>query len=276
MSNGSHALIRRLGTQRFGLRLVDIQRLGGAIALCGVTIAGAAVDAGAHPESSIERATQGSTHPASSSAASHFGYSGQQGLGQQVLAQTPPPPEQRRPRRRLGVRGSICAMSPGLLEPQNLIWSDRPLFLWQADTQYIQMQRLEVIDTNGRILWEKPLEPTAQAVVYNGQSLEFGEFYTWQLTWRVNNREDTIDYTFQRMDAETHQRIATDLETLSQQSQQATADEEAIAMRRASYFIDAELWSDAMQVLYTVESPSTTITQMLQDWTMSVCGDEQL
>ena len=281
MSNGSHSLIRRLGTRRFDIRFGNIQRLGGAIVLCGVTIAVATLEAGASPSTAIERAARGSAHPAFSPETERFGHPWQRDLGQQdrgqwVLAQTPPPPEQRRPRRRLGVRGSICAVSPGLLEPQNLIWSDRPLFLWQADMQYIQMQRLEVIDMDGRIVWQKPLEASTQAVLYDGPNLQFGEFYTWQLTWRVDNREDTIDYTFQRMDAETHQHIATDLEALAQQSQQANTDAEAIAMRQASYFIDSELWSDAMQVLYTVESPSAVITQMLQDWTMSVCGEELL
>ncbi|MEB3355112.1 MAG: hypothetical protein VKK04_00080 [Synechococcales bacterium] len=192
---------------------------------------------------------------------------------QRLLAQTPPPPEQRRPRRRLGVRGSICAVSPGLLEPQNLIWGDRPLFLWQSDTRYIQMQRLEVTDAEGRIVWEKPLDPMTQAVVYAGPSLQPGEFYTWQLTWQVEDQTDAIDYTFQMMDATQREQIAADLEALAQQAQRSS-EAEAIALRQVSYFIDAELWSDAMQVLYTLESPSATATEMLQDWTAFVCGEE--
>ncbi|NET48242.1 MAG: hypothetical protein F6K09_05860, partial [Merismopedia sp. SIO2A8] len=174
----------------------------------------------------------------------------------QFFAQNPPPPGERRPRRRLGVRGSLCAVSPGLLEPQNIIWSDRPLFLWRSDPQFMQIQRLEVIDADGRIIWDKPLPPTTQHVIYDGPALQSGEFYTWQLTWVVDEREQTMDYAFQLMDSEMRQRILTDLDTLSQPTEQATLSEEAIALRYADYFIDAELWSDAMQVLYTIESPS--------------------
>lgn len=184
-----------------------------------------------------------------------------------------PPPVQRTrsPRQRLGTRGGLCAISPGLLEQENVIWSDRPLFLWQADSHDIDVQQLELTDAEGRILWEKSLDTTTASVIYDGQPLQPGQFYTWRLEWTVQDRDNSMDYTFQIMEAEQRNQIASDLQTLTNQSQNSNTHSESIADRQARYFIDNSPWSDALQVLYMNPNLSVETTQEIRNWIDAAC-----
>jgi hypothetical protein len=199
--------------------------------------------------------------------------------------------KQRRPRNRLGGRGdnSICVIAPGLLERQNIVWSDRPLFLWNASSK-ISLQQLVVIDQTGKVLWQKPLAATAQSALYAGQPLQPGQFYTWQLQWTEQNAEATAgsineptargtneytaNYTFQLMEPEQQRQIATELQTLTRPLHSASA--ETIATQQADYLVNQPepLWSDALRILYLIENPSRQTTQKLQSWVSAACGQE--
>ena len=202
-----------------------------------------------------------------------------------------PQPKQRRPRNRLGGRGDngICAIAPGLLERQNVVWSDHPLFLWDASSK-MSLQQLVVIDQTGKIVWQKPLAATAQSALYAGQPLQPGQFYTWQLQWTQQNAEATADsanertarstneytanYTFQLMEPEQQRQIAAELQTLDRQLHDANA--ETIATQQADYLINQPepLWSDALRILYTIENPSRQTIEKLQSWVSAACGQE--
>lgn len=185
---------------------------------------------------------------------------------------------QRRPRQRPGGRdGGVCMVSPGLLEDENVVWSDRPLFFWKAQAEEIVMQRLTVTDQNDRILWEKPLAATAQSAVYAGQALQPGQTYTWQLEWTVEGEPKPADHAFQVMASDRRQTITTKLQALTRQLQASGASAEAIAQQQADYLTAQEkpLWSDALKQLYTVENPSRVTTQIIQTWMNDVCAEEE-
>lgn len=184
---------------------------------------------------------------------------------------------QRRPRRPLRGRGGICVVSPGLLEAQNVVWSDRPLFLWRSKPEDVTLQRLAVLDLEGRILWEKSLAPADQGAIYAGQALQPGQFYQWRLEWTVQGTEDFADYTFQVMAADRRNPITTGLQALSQKLQASGASAEEIAHQQSDYLIaqPQPLWSDALKVLYMMENPSTATMQRIQDLTRDVCGEEE-
>ena len=186
----------------------------------------------------------------------------------------------RRPRPQLGGRGAgnLCAVSPGLLERQNIVWSDRPLFLWQVSSK-IMLQQIQLSDSSGKILWQKSLAATDQSALYAGQPLQPGQFYTWRLQWALQGAEHTAgsaDYTFQLMEPQQRQQIASELQTLTQRLQAAGEDAETIANQQADYLASRSqpLWSDAMKVLYTIENPSQQTTQKLQLWINTACGRE--
>jgi len=35
--------------------------------------------------------------------------------------------------------GQLCAVSPGVIGDENMIWSDRPFFIWQGNARTIQV-----------------------------------------------------------------------------------------------------------------------------------------
>jgi hypothetical protein len=187
---------------------------------------------------------------------------------------------QRRPRQRPGGRGdgSLCAIAPGLLERQNIIWNDRPLFLWNASSK-VMLQQLELFDQSGKIVWQKSLAATAQSALYEGQPLQPGQFYTWRLYWTLQDAERTAgdaNYTFQLMEPEQQQQIASELRTLARRLQASGEDAETVANQQADYLLTRSqpLWSDALKVLYTIENPSSQTTQKLQGWIDAACSLE--
>jgi hypothetical protein len=195
------------------------------------------------------------------------------------LSESPYLKQRRRPRQRPGARGddSPCAVAPGLLERQNIIWSDRPLFLWNASAE-VTLQQIDLTDSSGKMIWQKALAATDQSALYEGQLLQPGQFYTWRLFWTPPNTERTVSasYTFQLMEPQPQQQIASELQTLTQQLQAAGEDAETIANQQADYLLTRSqpLWSDAFQVLYTIKNPSQQTTQRLQTWIDTACSAE--
>jgi hypothetical protein len=194
----------------------------------------------------------------------------------------PPSPSpnllQRRPRQRPGGRGDgrLCAIAPGLLERQNIVWNDRPLFLWNASSK-VMLQQIKLVDQSGKIVWQKSLAATDQSALYEGQPLQPGQFYTWRLYWMQDAERTAGDsYTFQLMEPEQQQQIASELQTLTRQLQASGEDAETVANQQADYLLTRSqpLWSDALRVLYTIENPSSQTTQKLQSWIDTACGLE--
>jgi hypothetical protein len=196
----------------------------------------------------------------------------------QYHSPTFPNSRQRRPRRRLGGRGDgrVCMISPGLLEQQNVIWSDRPLFVWNAPPE-VTMQQLEVIDQTQRLVWEKSLAATEQTAQYEGQPLQLGQFYTWRLYWRVQDAQYSADYTFQLMEADQRNQITADLQSLTRQLPASRSSTEAIISQQVDYLLNRSepLWSDALQMLYSIENPSAQTTQQIQTWISAACSQEE-
>jgi hypothetical protein len=160
-----------------------------------------------------------------------------------------------------------------------MIWSDRPLFLWQASPK-VMLQQIQLVDSSKRILWQKSLAATDQSALYVGQPLQPGQFYTWRLQWTLQDTEHSAgsaDYTFQLMEPQQQQQIASELQTLTQRLQASGEDAETIANQQADYLVTRSqpLWSDALKVLYTIENPSSQTTQKLQLWINTACGQEE-
>jgi hypothetical protein len=198
-----------------------------------------------------------------------------------ILAQreeTPPPP----PRTS---RSGLCVVSPGLLEPNYVIWSDRPAFIWSIpdNADGLQMQQVRLLDDNPnpnrrRILWEAPLTGTTPGILYSGTPLQAGQRYTWELLFQRqyfgSSRPETVSltFTFQVMDVESRTQLAAELDALTQPLRTAQTDGEAIAHRRADYFQEKQLWSDALQVLFSVENPSSTTVDRINTLVAQVCN----
>ncbi|MBD3884704.1 DUF928 domain-containing protein [Phormidium tenue FACHB-886] len=202
-----------------------------------------------------------------------------------VLAQQPSPPRSRMPdistetaidtfistfnRRRtrspgLSRSGGFCPISPGLVETDT-IWSDRPLFIWQGAVEQIQLRVLGGQD----ILWRQTLNPQQHSVVYSGPALLPGQIYQWELLGQSNAN---VSFVFQVMELDQRVPIAAQIQEIEAEASADRASKEGIAMEQAQYFANQNLWSDALQVLYSIDPPSPKITQAIQQIEVSLCS----
>ncbi|MDZ7957375.1 MAG: hypothetical protein RMY34_05640 [Aulosira sp. DedQUE10] len=172
-----------------------------------------------------------------------------------------------RKRRRAAARGvsNFCPISPGVPNETIRIWSDRPLFIWQGQIQTI-IVRTFGSDTDN--LWNQPIVADQQSTTYAGQTLQPGQTYEW-IVYRGDYAHPSV--SFQVMEAQQRDRITAQLQTLEQQLQTKGANKEAIALAKAKYFANLQLWSDALQQAYSVPEPSEELQQIRKNIAQKLC-----
>ncbi|MEH2058600.1 MAG: hypothetical protein V7K97_21095 [Nostoc sp.] len=191
---------------------------------------------------------------------------------------------QSKPRRkRLGSRGGICPVSPGLVDTY-FIWSDRPLFLWYSpEKETVQAQLIVRDETTEQVVWMQIVNLTDQKVFYSGEkSLEPGKRYQWQLLGK-DNFNITLPSTFEIMAASDRNQIQADLHGLEQKLKGNKASQEEIALQKADYFANYKithktedgifhLWSDSFESLYKVDQPSPSFVAKRQASIEDLCN----
>lgn len=164
-----------------------------------------------------------------------------------------------------GGKGAICAIAPGLIETR-VVWNDRPLFLWQGIAQKIEVR----LPSSEDAFWEQSVSEADRSATYNGSALQQGHTYEWMLTARYSQ---PISFNFQIMAAERRKVIAAELMAL--EAQLKTKTDEAIALQRANYFAQRELWSDVLQEVFSVQNPSAALAQIKQELPAELLGDKK-
>ncbi|MUG93448.1 DUF928 domain-containing protein [Scytonema sp. UIC 10036] len=166
-----------------------------------------------------------------------------------------------RPLRDSSAPSSVCMISPDALQGKpnipRIVWSDRPLFLWQGNIQQVGLMK-----NRQTTLWVQKLVSGKQFISYTGEPLQPGETYYW-----VVFEGDTVigNTKFMVMEPQERQRITNKLKGLEQEQKAQGANGEAIALTKANYFIQEELWADALQQAYSVEKPSTELLKIRQN-----------
>lgn len=176
----------------------------------------------------------------------------------------------------LGSRG-VCPVSPGLLEATNVIWSDRPLFLWLGIDLPLEIRLYSPFDPKQEqsILWRQVFTTgssvaTFQGIQYTQQPLESGKIYDWE----IFNQSDKskLRRSFQVMSLKERDRITGELKNLEDQLRAEKATDEEIALERSYYFAQRNLWSDALQEMYSVQTPSPDLTMKVQELLSYLCN----
>ena len=162
-----------------------------------------------------------------------------------------------------GRGGAICAIAPAkLVDADSLhskqgeileVWSDRPLFLWNIPDGTVTRIELSRQGNKGAF-WERPIKGETRAV-YDG-ALQPGQSYVWKLSALAPYPIET-SVVFQVMEPERRDRITAELTALEERFKGASA--EKIALEKANYFTEKELWSDALRELYSVPNPSAEL-----------------
>lgn len=199
-----------------------------------------------------------------------------------VAAPTIAAPRQQSPMERLinlfkprshpsGTRGALCLITPGYADTRT-VWSDRPLFLWREDAGRIVVQQAE---TN-TVVWSQSLSTNQHSTVYQGKPLQSGQ--TYEIVFFDEAGQPIVtdaDFNpkFTMLEAAEQTRIAAALSTEEKQLKAQKATPETIALHRAIYFSQQNLWSDALQEIYLLPQKSSQLTQFIQSASAEACGE---
>jgi hypothetical protein len=170
-------------------------------------------------------------------------------------------------RRQNGTRsGSVCLLTPG-----EILWSDRPLFVWDAN-----VSKITVRTVNQRPVWSQTLMPNHQSIVYQGEPLQAGQTYEvilYDANGERLTRNEQFYPRFTLLEVTRQQKVEVELAQIESQLRANRATTEEIALAKAIYFSEQELWSDALQVIYTIPNPSTETNQFIQTATQNICEE---
>jgi hypothetical protein len=162
---------------------------------------------------------------------------------------------------RTGVsRGGICMFSPDSPDGTiRVVWNTQPLLLWQGTVLKMELHPENDRNTN---LWNQAFKGLNSAI-YQGSPLQPGKTYHWVI--------DGMFVPFQVMEEGQRNKITQELKALESQYQAQGATPEEIASAKANYFIERNLWSDALQQAYAVENPSPELAKIRQEIRQNLC-----
>lgn len=167
-------------------------------------------------------------------------------------------------RRLKGNVETICMISPDAPEQTRVIWSTRPLFLWEGKVGKVALNKN--MDTT---LWSQEIKPGQKFANYTGE-LQPGETYYWIVFNENSQNQPSGNVRFQVMQPQQRQLINNELKALEEQYKGKGS--EAIALEKTKYFVQKELWSDALQQAYSVEKPSADLRKIREELPRELCN----
>lgn len=168
-----------------------------------------------------------------------------------------------------GGRGEICAILPQELE--NLdngqkgtdeIWTDKPMFYWRG----VGVTQIDIKNSKGEVFATLKVKDGLTKIKYNGKPLQLGEYYGWQITAEKDRgfpTKDSVSY-FKVMDSEKRDGITKNLKELEASLKKKGDSVEKIALEKANYFANREMWTDALEHLYSVQKPSAQLMDIIR------------
>ncbi|MBE7385094.1 MAG: hypothetical protein F6J95_027240 [Leptolyngbya sp. SIO1E4] len=163
----------------------------------------------------------------------------------------------------------LCLVSPRQGET---LWHRNPVMVWQGyATVGVRLQ-----GDGETVLWkETASEPETDVyrAYYQGEQLQLGEEYEW-LFYIISQGSPAIWFPFEVMAADMYEQHAAELAALQSELEAEGADEEAIALARANYFLDNGLSSDALQAVFAVGEPSEALLETRAALVEEICAIE--
>jgi hypothetical protein len=187
----------------------------------------------------------------------------------------PPPPTQEKP---AGSRdGLLCLITPSRPDGSvSTVWSRSPQFVWaekflEPGVRGSVEQIAVVLPDSQTVVWSQrvkgrdastttPPSPwRLEQLAYNDAALQPGQTYQWVA---LDRRQRPLDSgVFQIMPLAEQQAITATLIALEEAMANQGATTEEIAAKKAFYFAEQQLWSDAMQVAFSVHDPSQGLAE---------------
>ncbi|MBG1271365.1 DUF928 domain-containing protein [Nostoc sp. WHI] len=185
----------------------------------------------------------------------------------QAIFKKEPPIQPRKGGSRPTVRNpdDICMISPDKPKTTRIVWSDRPLFIWQG-----QVKKIVVLNKNTGKKWTQAVTETQNISTYTADKpLQPGETYEWEVSYGANL---SLNVNFQVMEGQQRDRITADLQNLEKQLKAENKDTEAIALAKAKYFAENQLWSDVLQQVYSIQTTSIELDAFRKDTFRKLCN----
>ncbi len=176
----------------------------------------------------------------------------------------------------LSSRSNLCEITPGLLGEINVIYSDRPLFLWQGRASNLEINLYSPFsaDADQELLWTQTVNGESQNVLYTGEALQPGQTYDWEIVTDSQAKRRPI--SFKVKDGEERDRISGELTQLETKLTTSGATNEEIVLAKANYFAERDLWSDTLQQLFSLEQFSTVVKDNNQKIVSYLCQSDNL
>jgi hypothetical protein len=176
-----------------------------------------------------------------------------------------------------GSRGGVCILFPVEGEGASLIREIRPTFLWQGFAGKIALRRAG----DKEAFWSKPIggqpklgesvQSIARQLRYDGIPLLPGETYEVLFYALANSTEPVAVQPFRVLSATEQTEMRTALTTLQTQLRADGASQETIALERANFFAQRQLWSDAAREVVYLKNSSPEWQQTLKEITTQLC-----
>lgn len=169
-----------------------------------------------------------------------------------------------------GSRGELCLLVPSEGKPE-ILWRDRPLFVWQGLERTIGLRRAG----SETVFWRRSLTQPGAVVnqmQFVGLALQPGQTYELLVFSSPTARQPVRWQPFTVMPNRDRTSMTAELQALTTQLKNEGATAEAIAQRRAQYFVDRQLQADAIQEAYSVSNPSIALQQLTTDIPERLCN----
>lgn len=167
--------------------------------------------------------------------------------------------------------GDLCLISPG---KPGLLWNTLPLFTWRGRYSTIAIKQVD----QDQILWRATAskQPTdLKRLRYTGSPLKAGQSYEWLFFFDQTSSQPMLKASFKIMDERDRASITNALKTQEMQLKTSNEDSESIALHRANYFAQRQLWADVLQEMYSVQNPSDELRQIMQKTQAQICQSEK-
>jgi hypothetical protein len=139
------------------------------------------------------------------------------------------------------------------------------MFVWRGPIGKIEVRQQGSND----VLWRETIPQGVGRIQYAGESLQPGETYNWVLFDLQNNAIRSM--AFKVMDAREREQVSTQLQSLERELKAKGATVEESAARRAQYFAQRQLWSDAWREAFSVDNPVAIIGTITQTTPTPFC-----
>lgn len=164
-------------------------------------------------------------------------------------------------KRPAGKRGGFCPLAPNVSDVSTQVWSDRPFFVWRGI-----LGKFEVHPHQSKeVLWSQPVALGmlgVQHVPYAGKALQPGQTYDWVI-FNLENKP-VVSIPFKMMNSQERDRINKQLQSLNGELRDKRATAEEIALRRAQYFAQQNLWSDVWQEYFSVKNRPAALVELVR------------